>query len=124
MEHRCSTERHECNVKILIYKLKQPVAFGRIKNGSSRGLFIETDLKDIQTGQFLTLDMILNKMDKKKFGQINISALIVHKTENGFGSEIDIPISEHAELLFDILKGEPVKNADINIYSSRKISNT
>jgi hypothetical protein len=65
MEHRCSTERHQCNIKILIYKNKTPVAFGRIKNGSASGLFIETDLKSIQPGQLLTLDMMLNKMEKR-----------------------------------------------------------
>ena len=123
MEHRCSTKRHQCNIKILIYKNKTPVAFGRIKNGSASGLFIETDLKNIQLGQLLTLDMMLNNVDLKNFGHINISVLIVHKTKNGFGSEIEIPISEHAELFSERLKGELATKADLDICSSRKLSN-
>lgn len=115
MEHRHSTVRHQCDIKVPIYRQGNPIAFGRIKNCCSQGLLVETDFKDVYVTQQLKLEVMSGK--KQGRGNINnifIDALIMHVTKNGFGTEIDIPIPEQAELFFSSFKGEPVtpKNRD------------
>ena len=58
-------------------KSKKTDAFGRIKNGSANRLYIATDFNDIQPGQLLTPEMILEKFDINNAGQFSIKASIL-----------------------------------------------
>lgn len=122
MEHRCSTTRHHCNIKVLIYRHNDPIAFGRIKNFSSRGMFIETDFKNIQLTQHLQLEMMPTKIGVKNIDKIYTNALVVHITKNGFGVEIDIPIPEQEKLFLEHFKGVNTQLLDgemLNVAVSR-----
>lgn len=105
MEHRYSTMRHQCNIKVLIYRHNNPIAFGRIKNCSPQGMLIETDFNDIQLTQHLTLEMMPTKIGGRHIDKIYMNALVVHITKNGFGVEINIPIPEQEKLFFEHFKG-------------------
>ncbi|HCS64816.1 MAG TPA: hypothetical protein DIW64_12485 [Cellvibrio sp.] len=108
MEHRHNTARHQCNIKVLIYKRGNPIAFGRIKNFSSQGMLVETDFNDIHLTQLLKFEIISDRLGSSS-DRIFIDALVVHITKNGFGAEMDIPITEHAELFFSSFKAIPMQ---------------
>lgn len=109
MEHRHSTARHQCDIKVLIYRRSNPIAFGRIKNFSSQGMLIETDFKDIHLTQQLKFEIISGRLGSESGGKISIDALVVHITKNGFGIEMDTPVPEYAELFFSSFKGAPLQ---------------
>jgi hypothetical protein len=117
MEHRHSTARHQCDIKVLIYRHGNPIAFGRIKNCSSQGMLVETDFKDIHLTQQLKFEIILDKLSSRGSDRVFIDALVVHITKNGFGIEMDIPVPEHAELFFSSFKGAPLQQKDREICS-------
>lgn len=108
MEHRHNTARYQCNIKVLIYRHGNPIAFGRVKNFSSQGMLVETDFKDIHLTQQLKFEIILDKLSSSG-DKIFIDVLVVHITKNGFGAEMDIPITEHAELFYSSFKVVPVQ---------------
>lgn len=105
MEHRHSTARHQCDIKVLIYRYGNPIAFGRIKNCSSQGMLVETDFKDIHLTQQLKFEIVSGRGSG---GKIYIDALVVHITKNGFGIEMDVPVSAYAELFLSSLKDAPL----------------
>lgn len=109
MEHRHSTARHQCNIKVLIYRHGNPIAFGRIKNCSSQGMLVETNFKDIHLTQQLKFEIISGGLGGGNSNKIFIDALVVHITKNGFGTEMDIPIPEHAELFSSSFKDLPAQ---------------
>jgi hypothetical protein len=100
MEHRYSTARHPCDIKVLIYRYENPIAFGRIKNYCSQGMLIETNVKDIHLTQQLKFEVISSSLGRRDIDAIYIDALVVHISKNGFGVEIDIPVPKHAEIFF------------------------
>lgn len=102
MEHRYSVARRQCNIDVLIYRKNNPITFGRIKNFSSQGVLIETEIKGIQRAQHLKLEIISTKVRKKNTNKIHIDALVMHITKDGFGAEIDT--SGRAELFSSLLK--------------------
>ncbi|MDO8335517.1 MAG: PilZ domain-containing protein [Candidatus Saccharibacteria bacterium] len=116
MEHRHTTARHQCDIKVLIYRHGNPIAFGRIKNFSSQGMLVETDYKDIHLTQQLKFEIILDKLGSSG-DKIFIDVLVVHITKNGFGAEMDIPIAEHIELFFSYFKGAPLQQENREICS-------
>lgn len=105
MEHRYS-ERHPANIKILIYKLDIPVAIGRIKNGTRYGLHIESDLAGVALLQQLGIEMLVygvgNKLQRYKFDSI-----VIHKTDHGFGVELDALTEEVGGQLCALLQANP-----------------
>ncbi|WP_051235710.1 PilZ domain-containing protein [Marinimicrobium agarilyticum] len=88
MEHRCS-RRVPLNINALIYKHGTPVAMGRIKNGSSHGLYVETDYEDVRELQKLELDILLGQRIKGD-RRCRISALVVRKSQFGMGLELEV----------------------------------
>lgn len=94
MEHRCS-RRIPLNINTLIYKYGVPVAMGRIKNGSGHGLYLETDYREVRELQKLELEVLLGQRPKGKEGRAGggryqISALVVRKSDFGYGLEMEI----------------------------------
>ena len=103
MEHR-HTERYASDLSVLIYQHKLPIAIGRIRNGSRSGVFIETDFSDVECGHQVSLEISLNRSATHKLHRIELKALVVHKTEKGFGAELEINMQEHTDLLIKILR--------------------
>ena len=120
MEHRC-TERTVSELKILIYKHNHPIAIGRIRNGSRSGVFVETDFVDIDCEHQLTLAVLLHKNSITKLQRIEMQAIAIHKTNNGFGAEVDFDNASHADIFLDILENKHSIVADEQIYA--KVAN-
>jgi hypothetical protein len=104
MEHRC-TERITSELKILIYKHNHPIAIGRVRNGSSSGVFVETDFMDIDCEHQLKLEVLLNKNNTTKLQRIEMKALVIHKTGKGFGAEVDFQNASQVSLFLEMLRG-------------------
>lgn len=102
MEHRC-TPRVTSDIKILISKHGLPIAIGRIRNGSTMGVFVETEFEDIDCEQLLTLEVVYNKSQDKKFLPLEMQALVIHKTQNGFGAEVAFASEEQAIRFGDLI---------------------
>jgi len=87
MEHRCG-ERLSVNLNILIHRYGMPVAQGRIKNASSHGLFIESDLAEVYPLQQYTIEIMAapgsTHGQRKKFDSI-----VIHRNARGFGVELE-----------------------------------
>jgi hypothetical protein len=116
MEHRC-TERIVSELKILIYKHNLPVAIGRVRNGSSSGVFVETDFSDVDCGHQLQLEVLFNRNNSVKPQSIALKALVIHKTGKGFGAEVDFQNAAHAELFVDLLRGTKECLADVTLFA-------
>ena len=104
MEHRCA-ERTTSELKLLIYKHNHPIAIGRVRNGSHSGVFVETDFMDIDCEHQLTLEVLLNKNSTTKLQRIEMQALVIYKTNKGFGAEVDFQNSLHEETFVELLRG-------------------
>jgi hypothetical protein len=87
MEHRYSN-RHDINLKALIYKRGVPVAIGRIKNGSKQGLFVATDYADVKPHQKLELVVVI-KRTPEQLKHYHLKTLVVHKSPSGLGLEME-----------------------------------
>ncbi len=116
MEHRC-TERITSELKILIYKHNLPIAIGRVRNGSSSGLFVETDFMDIECEHQLQLEVLFNKSNVTKLQSIVLKVLVIHKTGKGFGAEVDFQNAAQAELFVDLLRGTKASAADEQMFA-------
>jgi len=88
MEHRCA-RRVPVNINTLIYKYGVPVAMGRIKNASNHGLYLETDYQDVRELQKLELEVLLGKRSKD-IPHCYVSALVIRKSNFGFGLDLEI----------------------------------
>ena len=103
MEHRCS-RRVPLNINALIYKHDTPVAMGRIKNGSTHGLYLETDYQDVRELQKLELEILLGERLKGN-RRCRVSALVVRKkAELGFGLEMELLEEQAAKPLRDFIR--------------------
>jgi len=115
MEHRCS-ERHPANIKILIYKYGMPVAIGRIKNGTRHGLHIESDFADVKPLQQLGIEMLVygsgSKLQRYKFDSI-----VIHKTDHGFGVELDALTEDTGAQLCELLQANPSTPKESELFS-------
>jgi hypothetical protein len=116
MEHRC-TERYSSDLKILIYKHNLPVAIGRVKNGSKIGVFIETDFSDFGCEHQLSLMVLASKSSSFKVQHIEMKALVIHKSDKGFGAALDFVDDAHANLFVDMLKGDQAQWEDSQLFS-------
>jgi len=56
MEHRLS-KRITTDLDLLVYKRGMPVATGKIRDASRKGLFILTDYTDVQLNQELEIEL-------------------------------------------------------------------
>lgn len=104
MEHRCAA-RIQGELKVLIYKHQEPVAIGRIKNGSQLGVFVETDFADTECEHQLKLAVLPSKHAPATEG-IEMNAMVIHKTSTGFGAEIEFYVAQQAELFIDMLQAK------------------
>lgn len=102
MEHRCS-RRVPLNINALIYKHGAPVAMGRIKNGSSHGLFLETDYEDVRELQKLELEILLGQRIKGN-RRCRVSALVVRKSQFGLGLELEVLEDQGAKPLKEFIE--------------------
>ena len=116
MEHRC-TERAASELKILIYKHNHPVAIGRIRNGSHSGVFVETDFDDIECEHQLRIEVLLNKNHAINLQRIEMQAIVIHKTDKGFGAEVDFEIESNANTFLEILRGQHTNITDLHLYA-------
>lgn len=105
MEHRCST-RYVADIKILIYRYNIPVAIGRIKNGTRYGLFIESDLADVEPLQQLGIEVLVYR-NVQKLQRYLFDSIVMHTSDHGFGVELDM-LDEAAHQLTDMLRTSPV----------------
>ena len=115
MEHRCS-DRYTADIKILIHKYQLPVAIGRIKNGSRYGLFIESDMADVRPLQQLGIE-ILAYPAAQKLQRFKFDSIVIHKSEHGFGIELDNLDQEEANQLMDLLKDAPLTPQESELYA-------
>lgn len=115
MEHRC-TPRMSADLKILISKHNVPIAIGRIRNGSHSGIFVETEFEDIDCEQLLKLEVVHSKNQSKRATPLEMQALVIHKSANGFGAEIEFANEELSKDFIELLKGDktiPVETVDV-----------
>ncbi len=106
MEHRCS-ERYSADIKVLIYKLDMPVALGRIKNGNSHGLFIESDLTDVRPLQQYGIE-IMPVPSTSNSQRLKLDSIVIHSTKQGFGVELDaLSKKEVMELMTMLINKKP-----------------
>jgi hypothetical protein len=93
MEHRYS-DRLTADLNIVIYKKNLLVAMGVVKNIGSEGVFIESGFDDLSVNQPLEIEFIgAEKMQKSR----RLKAIVVHRTDTGFGAEIE-DIAEQIKL--------------------------
>ena len=116
MEHRCA-ERTTSELKLLIYKHNHPIAIGRVRNGSHSGVFVETDFMDIDCEHQLTLEVLLNKNNGTKLQRIEMQAIVIHKTNKGFGAEVDFQSISQADIFVDILRGPQITVPDDQMFA-------
>ena len=105
MEHRCST-RYVADIKILIYRYNIPVAIGRIKNGTRYGLFIESDLADVEPLQQLGIEVLVYR-NVQKLQRYLFDSIVMHTSDHGFGVELDALAEDAATQLTDMLRASP-----------------
>lgn len=116
MEHRCS-ERHPANIKILIYKYDMPVAIGRIKNGTRHGLHIESDFADVTPLQQLGIEMLVYGTGNGKLQRYKFDSIVIHKTDHGFGIELDALNEDTAAQLRELLQANPSTPKESELFS-------
>lgn len=86
MEHRLS-KRVPGKLSLLVYKRGMPVATGRIRDASRRGIFIATDYNDVQLNQTLELELCYPEHTEKPLRRLR--AHVVRKSPNGIGLDFD-----------------------------------
>lgn len=102
MEHRYN-RRIPLNINALIYKHGTPVALGRIKNGSTHGLYLETDYRDVRELQKLELEILLGRRVKSN-KHCQVKALVVRKSEFGYGLDLEMLNDEASRPLRDYIE--------------------
>ena len=93
MEHRYS-DRLTTDLNIVIYKKNLLVAMGVVKNIGSEGVFIESGFNELCTNQPLEIEFFSNE---KSLKSCRLKAVVVHRTDLGFGAEIE-DIAEQIKL--------------------------
>ena len=86
MEHRCG-QRVAATLKLFIYKRAVPVAVGWVRDLSRKGLFIETDYRDLNLHQPLELEFATRAQSGGK--RMRVLGRVVRKSTGGVAVEID-----------------------------------
>lgn len=86
MEHRLS-KRMTTNLDLLVYKRGMPVATGKIRDASRKGLFILTDYTDVQLNQELEIELRIPDCPEQLLRRIR--AQVVRKTGSGLGVDFE-----------------------------------
>lgn len=103
MEHRHS-DRLSADLNVVIYKQNLLVTMGIVKNIGKEGVFIESGFAEITTNQPLEIEFFASDSALKSR---RFKAVVVHRSERGFGAEIE----DIAEKIRLALLAEPVKPA-------------
>jgi predicted RNA-binding protein (virulence factor B family) len=85
MEHRYS-DRLTADLNIVIYKQNLLVAMGVVKNIGSEGVFVETGFNEMTLNQPLEIEFLAGDKTAKNN---RLKAVVVHRTDSGFGAEIE-----------------------------------
>lgn len=104
MEHRCSP-RALINTNVVICQYAKPVAVGRIKNATTFGFYIESELI-VRPLQQLTLEIMMYRQ-AEKLQKYQLEAIVAHINERGFGVELEQLNDEQTHLLHDFLISKP-----------------
>lgn len=86
MDHRDSV-RMNVPMKLLLYKMGVPVAIGRIRDVSTRGLFVETEFDGFNVHQSLEVELLprtSTHIDRCRF-----KTIVARRVRGGFGLEAD-----------------------------------
>jgi hypothetical protein len=102
MEHRYSN-RFSFDVNVLIHRYGVPVAVGRIKNGTRFGLFIESEVEDVEAFQLLDIEILIS-INSLQLQRHKITSIVTHTTENGFGVEFDPIDGKTSDQLYNVLR--------------------
>ncbi len=86
MEHRLS-KRITTDLDLLVYKRGMPVATGKIRDASRKGLFILTDYTDVQLNQELEIELRFPDCPEQLLRRIR--AQVVRKTGQGLGVDFE-----------------------------------
>jgi len=101
-------QRHHARVPIgfstIIYRRGLPIATGRIRDASSRGLFIETECQDLQVYQSLQCE--LRGAQEHGGSRTRIQVLVVRSSAAGAGVEIDEADAPVVAALMAFARGE------------------
>lgn len=116
MEHRYS-DRLTADLNIVIYKKNLLVAMGIVKNIGSEGVFIESGFNELRINQPLEIEFLSNEKTQK--GR-RLKAIVVHRTDRGFGAEIE-DIAEQIKLA-SLLNRKPMERG--NSVITRQTSGT
>lgn len=87
MEHRYS-ERVDVDLRAAVYKRGVPVGTGRIKNGSRRGLFLQTNYDDVNVLQKLMIEVVVH-LAPQKTQRYELQTIVVRKSAEGIGLELE-----------------------------------
>jgi hypothetical protein len=85
MEHRYS-DRLRAELNIVIYKNNLLVAMGIVKNIGNEGVFIESGFNELCANQPLEIEFLAND---KPLKSRRFKAIVVHRSDLGFGVEIE-----------------------------------
>jgi len=86
MERRLD-KRINADLSVLLYSDGVPVAIGKTKNITSRGIFVETRYQPDKKDRYIEIAFIVRKDIDTEFHRVYTQ--IVHRTQEGFGLMID-----------------------------------
>lgn len=101
MEHRYS-KRIPANLRLLLYKRGMPAASGRLKDVSRKGLFVATDFGEVGVNQIVEVEFELS--DRQELPGRRLHAVVVRKSEQGLGLELEPADVEQFEALSDLYR--------------------
>lgn len=86
MEHRLS-QRRPVGKSLLVYKRGLPIATGRLRDVSKRGMFMVTDFGEVGLHQKLEVEFRVPGKDRDV--PRRIAAVVVRRTDEGLAMEFD-----------------------------------
>lgn len=86
MDNRTSS-RMNVPMKLLLYKTGVPVAIGRIRDVSTRGLFVETDFDGFNVHQSLEVELL--PRSSTHIDRCRFRTVVARRVRGGFGLEAD-----------------------------------
>ncbi|WP_166254908.1 PilZ domain-containing protein [Marinobacter salicampi] len=86
MEHRLS-QRLPVGKSLLVYKRGLPIATGRLRDVSKRGMFMVTDFAEVGLHQKLEVEFRVPEKDRDV--PRRIAAVVVRKTDEGLAMEFE-----------------------------------
>jgi len=75
-------------MKLLLYNMGVPVAIGRIRDVSARGLFVETDFDGFTVHQSLEVELL--PRSSTHIDRCRFKTVVARRVRGGFGLEADV----------------------------------